>query len=68
MQMCERGVQHPARGFRIPIIDTREDGEDRTRRDDIMEVANDVVGVVQVEIDSVKRQRNARETTDAKHG
>ena len=60
---------HPApRRFREPEIDSGEDGEDRSRRDDVMEMRDDVVGIVQVEIGGIESERNAGEAADSEHG
>ena len=59
---------HPSPGrFREPVIDAGEEGEDRARRDDVMEVRDHVIGVVQVEIGGVERERDAGEPADAEH-
>src|ERR1700694_236765 len=53
--------------FRIPIINSREQSKERSRRYDVMEMRDDVVSVVEVEIGGVKRQRDAGKTADSKH-
>lgn len=50
-----------------PIVDSGKDREERSRRDDVVEVRNDVVGVMQMEIDEVERQREAGESTETEH-
>ncbi len=54
-------------GLWKPIINPRKDREDRPRRDDVVEVRDHVIGVVQVKIGTVKRQRNARQAADPEH-
>ena len=67
MHTPEELVEHPPGGFRVPVIDAREDRENRARRDHVVEVTDDVVGVVQVEIDGIEGQRDAGQTSDTEH-
>ena len=67
MHFTEPFIHHPARHFREPIINTREQREDRARRDDVMEVRNHVVSVVQVQIAEIEAQRQPGQPADAKH-
>ena len=53
--------------FRKPIIDAGEQRENRPRRHNIMEVGDDVIGVVQVQVAEIEAQRQARQTADAEH-
>ena len=53
--------------FREPIINAREEREDRSRRDDVMEMRDDVIGVVQIKIGRIKRERNAGQPADSEH-
>jgi len=46
---------------------SREEGEDRPRRDDVVEVADDVVRVVQRDVRDVEGERKPREPADAEH-
>src|SRR4029434_10198523 len=50
-----------------PIIDAGEDREDRSRRDDVMEMRDHVIGVVQVKISAVEGQRDPRQAADSEH-
>ena len=43
-------IQLASGGFREPVIDTGEHREDRPRRDNVVEVPDDVVRVVQMQI------------------
>src|SRR6266403_2861714 len=52
-------VHHPPGRFGEPIVDARKQGEDRTRRDDVMKMRNDVVGVVELEIGRIKGEWDA---------
>ena len=53
--------------FREPIIDASEESEDCARRNDVMKVRDDVIGIVQIKIGRIKCQRDACETANAKH-
>ena len=53
--------------FREPIIDAGEDREDRSRRHDVMEMRDHVIGVVQVKISAVEGQRYPRQAADPEH-
>ena len=50
MNPSERLVQPAPGDFREPVIDPCKEREDCSGRDDVVEVADDVVGVVQVDI------------------
>src|SRR5215217_2421098 len=52
MHLADRLVVIVAEHLRKPIIPAAEDREDSTQREHIMEVGNDVIGVVQRAIDS----------------
>ena len=67
MGLAQRLVHVAAGHFRIPEVDAREEGEDGARRDHVVEVCDDVVGIVQVQIAEVEAQRQARQTADAEH-
>src|SRR6266567_4287807 len=59
---------HPAAGrFREPIIDAGEESKDGARGHDVMEMRNDVVGIVQIKVGAVKSEWNAGEAAYAKH-
>src|SRR5437867_2716846 len=53
--------------FREPVIDAGKNTEERYRHDEVMEIIDDVVGIVQIKIGRIKRQRNARKTANSKH-
>src|SRR5688572_10518207 len=57
-------IELPAGGLRIPVINTRKNGEDRARRDDVMKVGDDVIGIVEIKTDRVKGQGDAGEPAD----
>ena len=46
----EQLVHLPAGGLREPVVDAGEQREDRARRDDVVEVADDVIRVVQMDV------------------
>ena len=50
VDLAERLVHLPPGHLREPVVDAGEQREDRPRRDDVVEVADDVVGVVQVDV------------------
>src|SRR5207249_12273869 len=43
--------------FREPVIDAGKKSEDRARRDDVMEMRDDVVGIVQIKIGRRSEER-----------
>ena len=61
-----RRVHLPPGGLGEPVVDAREDREDRARRHHVMEVADHVVGVVQVDVGG-RGQRHAGQAADAEH-
>ncbi len=68
MQVAEE-IAHVAPGdLRIPVVDSGKQPEQDARRDHVVEVADHIVGVVQMEIRKVESQRQTGETTDPKHG
>src|SRR5882762_3641777 len=52
-------VHHSAGRFGEPIVDAGEQGENRARRDDVMEVRDDVISVVEIEISGIKCEGDA---------
>ena len=64
---AEHVVHLPAGRLREPVVDAGEQREDRARRDDVVEVADDVIGVVQVDVRRREAERQAGETADAEH-
>src|SRR3954469_1700071 len=67
MHLTPKLVHHPASGLRKPVIDTSKQTEDGAWSDDVMEMRDDVIGVVQIKIGGIKCQRNAGEATNAEH-
>src|SRR5437016_460123 len=67
MHFAPEIVHHSASRFREPIIDAGKEGEDSARRDDVVEMRDDVVSVVQIEIGGIKCEWNPSESTDAEH-
>ena len=53
--------------FREPVINAGKKSEDRAGRDDVVEMRDDVVGIVQIKIGRIKCERNARKTANSKH-
>ena len=53
--------------FREPIIDASEESENCARRNDVMKVRDDVIGIVQIKIGRIKCQRDAGKTADSEH-
>ncbi len=47
VQLADALVVHVAAHLREPVVPGREDGEDRAQRQHVVEVGDDVVGVVQ---------------------
>src|SRR3546814_15961638 len=52
MQLAQELAVHPARHLREPVIEAGEEREDRAQRQHIVEVRDDIIGVVQVRIDA----------------
>ena len=50
MHFAPEFAHHSAGRFRVPKINAGEDGENCSRRDDVMEMRDHVIGVVQIEI------------------
>jgi hypothetical protein len=63
-------VAHEAAGdLREPVIDAREEGEDGARSHNVVEVADDVIRVMQGEVDeSEEPSGRPVRPTDAEHG
>src|SRR4051812_10071269 len=55
------------RNFGIPVINSREESEDGSGRNDIMEMADHVIGVVQMNVRGRKSERQAGESPDSEH-
>ena len=58
MHLAPEFVHHAAGRFREPKINPGEEREDCAGRDDVMEMRDDVIGIVQVKVGAVKRERN----------
>src|ERR1700738_555805 len=67
MHFAPEIVHFPSGCFREPIINAGEQSEDRAGRDDVMEMRDDVIGVVQIKIGAVKGEWNSSQAADAKH-
>ena len=59
MHLSPKLVHHSAGRFGEPIIDAGEQGEDGARCDNVMEMRDDVVGVVEIKIGGIKGEWNA---------
>src|SRR4029450_3882018 len=53
--------------FREPVINTSKEPEDRARGHDVMEMRDDIVGVMQIEVGTVEGERNAGKAANSKH-
>ena len=53
--------------LREPVVDAGEHREDRSRRDDVVEVADDVIGVVQMDVGGGEAERQSGQSADAEH-
>ena len=60
MHLPPKLVHHSAGRFGEPIVDAGEQGEDGARRHDVMEMGDDVVGVVEIEIGGIKGEWDSR--------
>src|SRR6478609_2301556 len=67
MDLAERLAHLPSGRLWIPVVDPREEGEDRPRRDDVVEVPDDVVRIVQRDVGDVEGERKPRQPADAEH-
>ena len=67
MQLAEVLVHLPAGRLREPVVDAGEEREERARRHDVVEVADHVVGVVQVDVGGGEAERQAGQAADAEH-
>ena len=66
VQLAKRLIQHPAGEFGIPVIDGAEDDEDGSSIDNVVKVADDEIGIVNVDIKGNLRQGNAGDTAKNK--
>ena len=60
----ERFVEFAPRGLWIPIVNCREEGEDRTADEHVVEVSNHEVGIVEVDVKSSNGEEHTRDTTE----
>src|SRR3546814_7164346 len=67
MQFAKRFIVHPARHLRKPIVESREQREHRAKRQHIVEVRDDIIGVVQVGVDAAIGQHDAGHAADGEH-
>ncbi len=68
MEMPQEGVHMSPRDLGEPVVDTAEESEENPGRHDVVEVADHVVGIVQVQIHEIEGQRQAGKTTNPEHG
>ena len=52
-------IHHSTSRFRKPKIDTGKKSEDRSGRDNVVKMRDHVIGVVQIEVRGVERERDA---------
>ncbi len=64
MDMADPVRDHPASHLREPVVPGREDGEDRAQREHIVEMGDDVVGVVQFLVDRRVGEHDAGDAAD----
>ena len=64
MQLANRFRNDAAAHLREPVVPSGEDGEHSTQRQHVVEVGHDVIGVVQVTIETSVRKHNARNATN----
>ena len=50
MNVSEDFIHFAARNLGEPVINAREQGEDRSRRNNIMEMRDDIIGIMQMDI------------------
>ena len=67
VHQAEPFVEPPAGDLREPVIDGGEEREHRARRHQVVEVADDVVGVVQDEVARPEPERQAGHAAQAEH-
>src|SRR3546814_6967531 len=67
MQLAQELAVHPARHLREPVIEAGEEREDRAQRQHIVEVRDDIIGVVQVRIDAAVGEYDAGHAADGEH-
>src|SRR3546814_14695698 len=67
MQLAQELAVHPARHLREPVIEAGEEREDRAQRLHIVEVRDDIIGVVQVRIDAAVGEYDAGHDADGEH-
>src|SRR6476660_1903830 len=67
MHLAPEIVHHSASRLREPIIDSGKEGKNSARRDDVMEVRDNVVSVVQIKIGGIKGEWNPGESADTEH-
>ena len=67
MHLAPEFTHHAPGHFRKPIINPGEQRENRSRRHDIMEVRDDVIGIVQMNVAEVEAERQSGQTADAEH-
>ena len=65
VQLAERLVVHVAGHLREPVVPAGEDGEHGAERQHVVEVRDDVVGVVQRAVDAGVGEHHAGHAADA---
>ena len=67
MHLPPEFIHYSTRRLREPKINSREDGEDRSRRDDVVEVRDHVIGVVQIKIGGIEGEGDSGQPADSEH-
>ena len=64
VHLAEELVVHVAAHLREPVIEAAEDGEDRAEAQHVVEVGDDIIGVVHVIIDAAVGEDDAGDAAD----
>ncbi len=67
MEVTQNFTHFPAGNFGKPVINAREQGEDRSWRDNIMEVRDDIISVMQMDIRCGQPQGKPGQPPDTEH-
>src|SRR5205823_14915760 len=67
MHLAPEIIHFSAGRFREPVINAGEKPEDCAWRNDVVEMRDDIVGIVQIKIGRIKSQRNTCKSADSKH-
>src|SRR5690606_12551673 len=68
VEVAETGAHVAPGDLGEAVVDPGEEAEDRAGGDDVVEVPDDVVGVVQVEVGQAEGEGQAGEAADPEHG